>query len=115
MVVELIREFYTEQRKFRITGENENSYISYSNNGLSPQEIKSPTQSGEKMYRKAIFDIKVEPQRKSPFNISKHNDMILSLFKEGAFDKEKKEQTIIALKSMVLDSKESLIKIIEEN
>lgn len=117
MVVELIREFYQEDRNFNLPLQNSNQYISYNNKKLGLLEIKSPTNSNEleKQFRKAIFDIKIEPQRKNAVNTAKHNELILSLFKEGAFDNNKKDQTIIALKSMYLDSKDSLIKILEGN
>lgn len=102
MVVELISQFYTEERSFRITGED--GKISY----LSVGGKKSAPLSA------AIFDIEVVAQKKNVFDAAAHNELILELYRSGAFDAENKDGTIAAINAMVLDNKQSIIRSIQE-
>ena len=102
MVIELISQFYTEERSFRITGED--GKVSY----LSVGGRKNTSLSA------AIFDIEVMAQKKSAFDAAAHNELILELYRSGAFDSENKEGTVAALNAMILDNKQSIIRSIEE-
>ncbi len=124
MVVELIRQFYTEERSFRILGdgETEPQYISYDNSVLQGQSVPlnvpitldDGTVQTER-FRKAIFDIKIVAQRKNPFNTISHNQMVMELFSGGAFNPDNADQAILALQNMIMDNKESMIEGIREN
>lgn len=124
MVVELIRQFYTEERSFRILGdgETEPQYISYDNSVLQGQSVSlnvpitldDGTVQTER-FRKAIFDIKIVAQRKNPFNTISHNQMVMELFSGGAFNPDNADQAILALQNMIMDNKESMIEGIREN
>ena len=101
LCVELIREFYDEERSFRITGDNgevEYDKISNQNIKLQPQL----TVTGETVYRKAVFDIKIIPQRKNPFNTNTHNQMVMQLLQSGAFTAQAEDSAIIALNAMIM-------------
>lgn len=100
MVIELISQFYTEKRSFRITGEEGVSYLS----------IKSDKNED---FSAAIFDIEVAAQKKNMFDALSHNELILELFKNGAFDKENKQAAISAISAMVLDNKMGIIRSLE--
>ena len=124
MVVELIRQFYTEERSFRILGDSETEpqYISYDNSVLQGQSVPlnvpitldDGTVQTER-FRKAIFDIKIVAQRKNPFNTISHNQMVMELFSGGAFNPDNADQAILALQNMIMDNKESMIEGIREN
>lgn len=102
MVIELISQFYTEERSFRITGED--GKVSY----LSVGGKKSAPLSA------AIFDIEVIAQKKNAFDTAAHNELILELYRSGAFESENKEGTVAAINSMILENKQSIIRSIEE-
>ena len=109
LCVELIREFYDEERSFRITGpDNTVEYTTLSNARLKP--VASQTPSGETVYRKAIFDIKISSQRKNAFNTETHNALIPSLFEAGAFTPQNAQSAIVAIEAMMLENKDSIIK-----
>lgn len=111
--VELIREFYDEQRCFRIAGDNGKvDYTTISNAELKMQQRIG--ESGEIYYRKAIFDIKIIPQRKNPFNTNTHNQLVLQLLQSGAFTPQAADSAIVALNAMVLDNKDRIIQSLQE-
>lgn len=99
MVIELVSQFYTEKRSFRITGENgERSYLSVCGDDLSA----------------AVFDIEVVAQKKNPFDTLGHNELVLQLFKEGAFSSDKREEATAAIKALIIDNKQSILRSIEK-
>ncbi len=102
MVIELISQFYTEERSFRITGEDGKvSYLSIGGKKAAPLSA-------------AIFDIEVIAQKKNAFDTAAHNELILELYRSGAFSAENKEGTVAAINSMILENKQSIIRSIEE-
>lgn len=116
MVVELVRQFYTEERCFRITGKGgQAEYIAYSGENLRDIPIPDPLGGEESRYRRAVFDIQVVPQRKNPFNTIAHNQPILDLYKMGALHPQNADAAILALENMILDNKEGLIAGIRRN
>lgn len=113
LCVELIREFYDEERSFRITGENgDAAYTTLSNAELRPQ-IQLGI-GGETFLRKAIFDIQIVPQRKNPFNTNTHNQLVMQLYQAGAFTAQMADSTIVALDAMIIDNKDRIIKSLRE-
>ena len=100
MVIELISQFYTEKRSFRITGEDGVSYLS----------VKSDDKEN---FTAAVFDIEVAAQKKNMFDALSHNQMILELFKNGAFNSENKGAAIAAINAMVIDNKQGIIRSLE--
>ena len=102
MVIELVSQFYSEQRSFRITGEDGSvSYLSVG--GAQRGELSA-----------AVFDIEVSAQKKNAFDAVSHNELILELYRQGAFEADKKQATIAALNAMLIDNKQSIIRSIEE-
>ena len=100
--VELIRQFYDAQRNFRILGKNGDvEYLSVDKNLIK---------SRSSHYKSAIFDIRIVPQRKNPFNTISHNQLILDLMKMGAFTPQMAESSAIALDAMILDNKDEIIR-----
>jgi len=102
MVIELVSQFYTEQRSFRITGDD---------GAVSYLSIKG---EGKEVLSAAVFDIEVSAQKKNMFDSLSHNELILELFKSGAFEEEKRSAAIAAMNAMILDNKQSIIHSLEE-
>lgn len=133
MCVELIRQFYDEARKFRIEGQGgEAEYVAYSNQNLKSQQLP-PAFEGEGMvenpeydpmdpnaqqmiqdpnqikYRKPIFDIKIKPERTSPFSRAAMNEMAKELYTIGLFNPAQAESALIALEMMDFEGKEKIM------
>ena len=110
LALELIRQFYTVPRAFRITGAaGEEEYLHYSNAGLLPRD------QGEAFgvrlgSRTPSFDIRVETQRKSAYSTLAQNELAISLFRAGIFRPELRDQAVLTLNMMNFPGKESLIK-----
>lgn len=109
MVIELIRQFYTLPRCFRILGEQgAMEYVYYSNEGLLPQR------QGEEMgvelgSRLPIFDVTVSVQKQSPYSRLSQNEMALQFYSAGFFDPQRAEQAMICLDMMDFDGKDRVM------
>ena len=115
LVLELIRQFYTDERVFRITEPNgSNSYITFDNSGMQAQPLGNvmDVDLGE---REPIFDIKVDAQKKSPFSQISHNQFIMELYGQGFFNPQMADQAREAISLMQFDGKDQLLKTLEEN
>ena len=129
LVVELIREFYSEDRQFRIIGEDNNpEYITFNNANMINQitnmdeaymtdELGNqiPNPEWEPEYRKPVYDIDIVAQKENPFNTISHNQMMLDLFERGAFNPEAAIPATLLLDNMIFDGKEKLLLKIKEN
>lgn len=99
MVIELMRQFYDEDRAFRIVMDNgAYKFVKFSNAGLKDQ----PTVmiDGEQLFRKPIFDLKVKTQKRNPFSRMEQNETAKELYKLGFFDPARADQALIALDMM---------------
>lgn len=95
LCIELIRQFYTEQRCFRITGEDGGyEFADYSNKNITGTKNRRP-----------VFDIAVKPEKKSPYSRLAQNEMAKELFKIGFFDPANARQALNALEIMDFEGK----------
>ncbi len=89
LIIELIRQFYTEKRIFRIMGEDGgNDYLE-----ISGREMADGG-------RRAHFDIEVSAMKKSPGDAEKKNEFAKSLYDSGAFKRENARETLMMLELM---------------
>ena len=101
MVIELMRQFYTLPRFFRITGKGkETQYVDFDNSGLLKQEIPLEGNPEEIFERLPVFDIKVKAQRANPFTTSANNQMMMEMFGAGMFAPQNADAALIALEGM---------------
>ena len=112
--VELIRQFYSLPRQFRIAGSHgEYRYISYTNQGLQPQ---MQMLLGKPMgLRKPVFDIKISPQRKNVFSTVSQNELAMQLFKLGLFNPQLADQAVLCLELMEFEGKDALVQKVGRN
>ena len=115
LAIELIRQFYSEARAFRITGESgQAEYIRYSNANLVGQAIPPayPGQEQEPGYvqarRKPVFDIVIKPQKRSPYSKLSQNELAKELYQMGFFNPELAEQSLTAIDMMDFDGKQKV-------
>jgi len=107
LVIELIRQFYSIKRAFRITAENGYEYILYSNQNIAPRQVQDEL-TGRAFTRKPIFDVTVKPQRRNPFSRNAQNQLAVELYQLGFFNPQLAEQTLTALELMDFEGKEKI-------
>ncbi len=101
LVIELIRQFYSESRTFRITRENGYEYMEYANGGICEREVISA--KGASYLRKPVFDIAVKARVANPLTQEAANEFAMALYDKGAFSPERREQTLMMLEMMDFD------------
>lgn len=122
----LMRQFYTLPRFFRITGiDRKADFIEFDNSGLRKQNLSYTDEFGNSenyvdgdgniMQRLPVFDIDVRAQRSSPFVTAAQNELMLTLFKVGAFRPEAADASLIMLDCMSFEGKDKIVQKIKEN
>ena len=85
LCVELIRQFYTEPRTFRITGEKGGEdFTTYASGGIQEQSLP---EYGMESARKPVFDLKIKSQKNSPFSRIAQNETAKELYGMGIFSR----------------------------
>ena len=87
LVIELIRQFYNEERVFRITGEVSDSYEYYT------PELLAESNDGHC----PCFDVQIDTRKRSYTEKNELNNFALELYKCGALKKENLEATKLLL------------------
>lgn len=106
MMLELMRQFFSEQRVYRITDEFGQKTFARFCNSMMYRVCWSDTGA----YAESLaFDIDVVPQRESPYARETVNNTIMEFWNGGMISAERAESAIIALKNMNFDGKEKLI------
>lgn len=115
LAIELIRQFYTEQRTFRIVGaDGKMGFVSYNNSGLAPQPLPEayPGQSMEpgfqQAFRKPVFDVAVKPQKRNPYSRMSQNETAKELYNLGFFNPQLAQQSLIALDMMEFEGDDKI-------
>ena len=110
MIIELIRQFYDQPRKFRILGEDGGmEYITYSNEGIKPvpQGMYGGVDLG---FRLPMFDIEVVAQSESAYTKEAYNQLAVQLMQLGVFNPANAEQSLMMLDMMDFKGKDRLVK-----
>lgn len=133
LVIELIRQFYTEPRSFRIDVKaaealgdydhakryevkgagNDYRFVQYSNAGIVSQDVR--LEDGTVRHRRPMFDIKVTAEKQSPFSRAAQNELIKELYSMGFFDPNNTLPARTALDAMDFEGKDKLMQEIEQN
>jgi hypothetical protein len=123
-IIELMRQFYTEPRMFRITGQVNNNtpeeeksmynYATFDNSKLMPQPQGSDfgIGLGERM---PIFDVNVVPQKKSAFTKMSENELAIQFYNLGFFAPNNADQSLACLDMMMFDGKDKITDRIKQN
>lgn len=114
-VIELIRQFYTTERQFRIMGENgREEFVSFSNAGIKPQE------QGQEFgidlgYRIPQFDIEVSAQKATAYSKMSQNELALQFYSAGLFAPQNADQALACLNMMDFSHKQEIIDRVQQN
>ena len=115
IIIELIRQFYNQERSFRIMGENGTArFVQYSNAGIMPQN--QGVEFGMNMgYRLPLFDIEITAQKQSPYSKMAQNELALQFFGAGFFNPQISDQALACLDMMDFDRKHFVMQKVAEN
>ena len=104
LLIELVRQFYTEPRWFRILGEDGNErFLPFDNRGL---KIAGRDPMWEMRQREPVFDIRVVSRKASAYAVETQNQQARELYAAGFFAPENCEQALCALSMMDFEGKE---------
>ena len=108
LVIELIRQFYTIPRQFRIVGEmGAQEFISFSNEGIRPQP--QGMLAGQDLgMRLPVFDVEVKAQKAASYTKMSQNELALQFYNLGFFNPQNTDQTLMCLGMMEFDGKDKL-------
>lgn len=100
LCIELMRQFYTEPRYFRILGEQGmEEFVQFTNRGLREQAMV-PQFGLEMGMREPVLDIVVTSQKSSPFATAAQNERAKELYNMGFFNPQLADQAAVALDMM---------------
>lgn len=120
MDVDRMRQFYTEERTFRITNGTGYGFVNF--NGMAIREVQMPPayegqdlEPGyEPVFRVPVFDIKIHAQRKNPFSRMEQNERAKELYGSGFFAPENAQAALIALEMMDFEGREKIIEKVQQ-
>lgn len=99
MVIELMREFYTDARTYRVTdSDGQRAFEEFSADMMYTDDR-----------RKLLFDIDVTIQRENPLSRESVNKTVLDLWTKGLISRENYGEAVVTLKNMQFDGREKLI------
>jgi len=115
IVIELIRQFYTMPRQFRITGaKGKQEFTQYSNAGLQAQY--QGTEYGVDMgYRLPVFDIEVKAEKESAYTQLSQNELAIQFYNQGFFNPQYCDQALACIEMMEFHGKQMVVERIEQN
>jgi len=115
LIIELMRQFYDEQRVFRITGQRgESEFVPFSAQGLraKPMPVVGGVELGS---REPVFDIVVSAAKKSTFSRLSQNETAKECYKLGFFDPANADAALAALEMMDFEGVEKVRARVRQN
>ena len=105
LCIELIREFYTLPRQFRITGAlGTQDFVTLDNAALLPRALP-----GLELMSQPVFDIKVSAQKRNAYSRLSQNELAMELYRMGLFEPGHEQQALGLLDMMEFDGREKLM------
>ena len=109
LCIELVRQFYSVPRQFRLLGRGaEREFDLFDNGGLQPQLMELGG------YRVPEFDLEVAAQNETPYKTMEYNQLALQLFQMGFFRADMAEQALRCLDLMEFRNKDQLAAVIRQ-
>lgn len=114
LCIELVRQFWDLPRQFRITGEmGVDQFVSYSNAGIAMQPTGMV--GGQETFRLPVFDIKVDPAKRTAYSRVTQNELALQFYNNGFFAPQQTDQALAALQMMDFDDRDRVAQMIARN
>ena len=102
LIIELMRQFYTSPRVFRITSPNGYGFTSFDSGLLS--DVETPFG-----FRRPVFDVKIRASKKDAFSRASQNELAKEFYSRGFFDPSRIDQTLLCLEMMDFEGKDALV------
>ena len=115
LVIELMRQFYDEQRVYRITGEQGGTeYVQFSNAALQPQPggMVGGVELGD---HEPVFDVTVTAAKKSTFSRLSQNETAKECYQLGFFAPANADAALAALDMMDFEGIEKVRERVSQN
>lgn len=109
LCIELIRQFYTMPRVFRLLGEHGTEFVSYDGSGLRRRWLEGGA------YRLPEFDLEISAQDESPYKTMEYNQLAMQLYQMGFFRPELADQALRCLELMEFKNKDRLVAAIDRS
>ena len=107
LVIELIRQFYTEPRSFRITGRDGRMvFVKYDSSGIH---------DGDGLLRDPEFDLRIDTQKGSEYDRTVQNQTAQTLYSLGFFEPQNAEKALCAPELMDFEGKNRAVERISAN
>ena len=107
LCIELIRQFYSLPRQFRLLGAmGREEFVTYDSRGLQPRAVDDGVIAG---YRVPEFDLEVSAQDENPYKTMEYNQLALQLFQMGFFRADMADQALRCLELMDFKNKDQLM------
>ena len=115
LVIDLMRQFYDEERVFRITGEQgQNVFVQFSGAALRPVPVASV--GGVKLgSREPVFDITISAAKKSTFSRLNQNETAKECYQLGFFNPANADAALAALEMMDFEGIEKVRQRVRQN
>ena len=115
LIIELMRQFYDEQRVFRIVGQSgENAFVPFSAQSLRAQPTAA-VGGVELGSREPIFDIIVSAAKKSTFSRLSQNETAKECYQLGFFAPQNADAALAALEMMDFEGVEKVRERVRQN
>lgn len=112
--IELIRQFYTEDRTFRVDNRNGgHDFVSYSNKNIVPRDVTLP--DGTTRHKRSIFDISISAEKASPFSRAAQNETAKELYGLGLFAPGNAQAALVCIDMMDFEGKDRVRMMIQNN
>lgn len=113
LVIELIRQFYTLPRTFRITGaRGQTEFVQFSGGQIGAQDTSNAFMTST---REPVFDVSVVAQKSSPFSTVVQNERAKELYSAGFFNPQMADQALMCLEMMEFEGIEEVKEKISQN
>lgn len=109
--IELIRQFYTEEREFRITGRQpgqDYEFVSYSNANITDRVVGYDS-TGLPLYRRPVFDLKCKAHKRSPYSRMQQMEYAKEFYSSGMFNPDNAQAASVALKMMDFEGRDEIL------
>ena len=107
LCIELVRQFYSVPRQFRLLGRGaEREFRMFDNGGMQPKALALGG------YRVPEFDLEIGAEQESPYRTAEHNQLALQLFQMGFFRDDLADQALRCLELMEFKNKDHLARVI---
>ena len=100
LIVECVRQFYSEVRCFRIVGEADGNRYLYWSNERMVEQVEAPLPDDTPHTRAPIFDIDVRAEKQNAYTRNSYNEMLKDLYKMGVFHEENAKAAMTLLSAM---------------